>query len=363
MTDAETGATESLTWPSALPAPTIDDATAVYPNLIDGVDLRVTVTPQGAVSEVLVVKNATAAANPALNQLRLATQSSGLTLSTDSADDINGISGGVQILHSPTPLMWDSAGSTSAASAEVAPAAGASVARVGTALSGASVLLTPNQSMLDSSSTVFPVYIDPTIAWNSKYGTDNGWDWAQEAFPTSSWWENTSNGDPSIGYQGWTPGTYGRNRSFYQYDIGALTNSTLYDIHSASVFATQTWSGDNTCANTYRIDAYSTGHISTATTWNNQPNSGVLGNWTLQSYANLGSCIGVTGSWNVLNAVNTDADGIITVAFVAHDESSKWYYKRFDVGSTGPGSSGKGTYLTINYDSRPTQPTPPTLNP
>src|SRR5262245_50260363 len=50
-----------------LPAPAIDGSHATYPEVLDGVDLVVTVTPTGF-SHVLVVKNAEAAKNEKLHE-------------------------------------------------------------------------------------------------------------------------------------------------------------------------------------------------------------------------------------------------------------------------------------------------------
>src|SRR5260221_290417 len=65
------GRSLSLTLPMGLPAPPLDGAAATYPNLLPGVDLRVTADLQGGFAQVLVVHSATAAANPALRALAL----------------------------------------------------------------------------------------------------------------------------------------------------------------------------------------------------------------------------------------------------------------------------------------------------
>ncbi|MGW1502246.1 hypothetical protein ACWCQW_27410 [Streptomyces mirabilis] len=68
----------SLSWPDTLPAPTISGSSATYAEVLPDVDLRMTAEPDGF-SQVLVVKSAEAAANPALTELRLPMAGKGLT--------------------------------------------------------------------------------------------------------------------------------------------------------------------------------------------------------------------------------------------------------------------------------------------
>ncbi|MFF0078976.1 hypothetical protein ACFYR1_04525 [Streptomyces canus] len=73
----------------ALRTPTLSGATATYHDVLADVDLAVTVQDTGGFSEVLVVKNAAAAANPALADLNLSTKVTGVTLASDKAGDIS----------------------------------------------------------------------------------------------------------------------------------------------------------------------------------------------------------------------------------------------------------------------------------
>jgi len=67
----------SLTWPGALPRPTVQGATATYASVLPGVDLQLAATAADY-REVLVVHDATAAANPALAAIKLTATAHGL---------------------------------------------------------------------------------------------------------------------------------------------------------------------------------------------------------------------------------------------------------------------------------------------
>lgn len=68
-----------LDWPGRLPEPRLEGAKAVYPEVLDGVDLELTATAEGY-REVLVVKTAQAAADPALEQIELTASTTDLRL-------------------------------------------------------------------------------------------------------------------------------------------------------------------------------------------------------------------------------------------------------------------------------------------
>ena len=73
----------ALALPLALPTPTVTGATATYPDVLPGVDLAATATAQGGFSEVLIVKNAAAAANPMVKKLTLSASGRDVSLAAD----------------------------------------------------------------------------------------------------------------------------------------------------------------------------------------------------------------------------------------------------------------------------------------
>jgi hypothetical protein len=118
MADAA-GHALSLWWPTALPAPALAGPTATYRDVLPGVDLRITASAEGGFSDVLVVRNAAAAANPALRVLRLRVRTTRLRLATGRAGNLTATDSvtGVPVFSAPTPALWDSAASRTARSA------------------------------------------------------------------------------------------------------------------------------------------------------------------------------------------------------------------------------------------------------
>jgi len=84
---------KELVWSSpvgTLPKPRLSGSTATYPEVLSGVDLVVNVNESGF-SEVLVVKNAAAAANPVLAQIGFVLSGSGLTSLGPSLRAVQGV--------------------------------------------------------------------------------------------------------------------------------------------------------------------------------------------------------------------------------------------------------------------------------
>ncbi|MGX9887003.1 LamG domain-containing protein [Streptomyces sp. NPDC002276] len=99
-----------LGWPGTLPEPTLDGASAVYADVLPGVDLRMTATTEGF-RELLIVKTPAAAADPALKKVAFSLRSDGLTVAPTSGGGLTAVDGDARpVFTAPPALMWDSRG-------------------------------------------------------------------------------------------------------------------------------------------------------------------------------------------------------------------------------------------------------------
>ncbi|GIL28962.1 hypothetical protein NUM_42160 [Actinocatenispora comari] len=346
----------SLTWPTSLPAPTISGDTAIYADVLPGVDLRVTADNLGGMSDVLVVKTAEAAANPALTTLTLAAQtSSGLTVQSDTGNNVTVLdTDGQALFHSPAPMMWDSS-TAAAASAATAdgdtvdetdpadgPGPGAQVKPVGVQADDDSVTLTPDAGLLTGSTTQYPVYIDPAWTDGQTY-----YAWVQEAFPNSSNWNTTDNGEPAVGYCGWDDCIpHGRTRSFFQFHPGSLTNTHVISAYF-KVTGVSPYAGSANCDDAHPMVVNSTDLIDHTIHWGNEPSI-----WSQQDTANAyngyGSCPNRTATFNVTSSAQADnGQGTLTYRIRASSETNRNDYMRFNHKAS----------LTLNYNKVPNIPT------
>ncbi|MEU8974735.1 FG-GAP-like repeat-containing protein [Streptomyces monashensis] len=279
----EQGRTLSLRWPQKLPRPQLAENEATYPEVLPGVDLKVRATTE-TVGQVLVVKNAEAAKNPKLKQFQLELEAEGLRIEeNEEAGTLRVLNpAGQELFSSGTPRMWDSSTGRDAVRAENSTAAarlqssgasapagdlepGARSADVDMSYAGGKLTLTPDQSLLSGKDTAYPVYIDPTFG-----GVRQAWTIAYKSAPNSSFWNGTGWGgsgkkttEARVGYERETGGTA---RSFFQMDSRSLAGVEVINAQF-TVVNTHSW----TCA-AKPVEIWDTGRISSATTWNKQPN-------------------------------------------------------------------------------------------
>ncbi|MEU5277132.1 FG-GAP-like repeat-containing protein [Streptomyces asoensis] len=348
----------SLTVPDSLgslPAPTLDGSSATYSEVLDGVDLKVTADTQGGFSEVLVVKNAEAAADPALNTLVFPTKTKNVTLSVDAAGNISGRDATRHTVFSaPAPTMWDSAtakaskpsslSASRAATSDVGePGVGAHVAPVPAAYTSQGIRLTPNASLLSASSTVYPVYIDPT--YSAAGGVVSSWTWVNSAAPNTSFWKDTSATGLHVGYQGWENPVH-KSRAYAKFSVDSrLYGATVIQSH---FYATETYAPSCTAT---PVELWQTGPITSGTTWANQPA------WTAQwgtksvAYGYSPDCPAQSLGFDVTSRMQDVADDAklssLTLGLQAGDELDKYGWKKFDHATLS---------MSTTYNHRPNKP-------
>ncbi|MFI9331212.1 hypothetical protein ACIGZJ_27220 [Kitasatospora sp. NPDC052868] len=311
------GKSLSLSWPAPLPQPELDGTTALYRDVLPGVDLKILAESDGF-SHHLVVNTRQAAADPRLAQITYGLKTSGISLARGQGGDLAATdSAGRTVFTAPAPRMWDShapAEATAAASpssgvpqskslksaaaplaagdaGSAAPSAAEHPPAVMAAEVGADTLrLTPDADLLHGQDTVFPVVIDPTFTdgWRNRWAvvysaTPNA------AYPNGDGWHSDNPADePRVGYNG-----SGNTRSFFEMNTAPLVGSTVLSA-TFHVDETHSWGCDPGVAG--NTELWSTGPISQNTpTWNNQASWNQLLDADAFAHGNPTYCPGVEG--------------------------------------------------------------------
>jgi len=383
----------SLTAPFPLPAPVVSGSTALYSDVAPGIDLRVQASDTGGVSTVLIVNTAAAASNPILQNLTFTTTTEGVTVSSDAGGNLTASdAAGADIFHASAPLMWDS-NTTSAPTAPSSteqlthslssvqgtshdvdtspsaddapppttssadgPGSGAQVATVPDSTSSSGVVLEPDQAMLTSAATQFPVYVDPS--WQPTDLGLNAFTWVQSAYPSNSYLGHTGSSDtdyPAVGTCGSYPDGGGcspsdTERTFYQFNVSGLDGTT---IHSATLTIKEHSSADWSCSDTYPVSLSVAGAIDNTTTWNHQPG------YTYDTQQQVGGsgdsgCGGdVSVGFDVTDKLKAATTWTLLDFAITGDESNANAFKRFEPTAD----------IAVQYDRTPWQPQSPKTTP
>ncbi|MFZ3475131.1 LamG domain-containing protein [Streptomyces sp. 4.24] len=293
------GRAMSLGWQGGpLPKPVLDGDSAVYPEVLPGVDLRMTATLKGY-REVLVVKTPEAAKNSKLARVEFDLTAKDIQLNTSkdgglSATDTNGN----RVFKAPPALMWDSKGvpaplalsakekvfaakseggtlpkppegAEPAAEPGDGPALGSQVAQMAVHVDADSLAVVPDAALLKQSDpAAFPLYIDPSVALDD--GTEHT---ALRSDGVSFW--NWDNGDDGMGkgmgkcgsWNGYYCGPGYVQRLYFEFSPAKLVGK---EVLTARFRITEPWAFQCDTRNVWlvRMD----GEVSPSTNWGNKPN-------------------------------------------------------------------------------------------
>ncbi|GGX82131.1 FG-GAP-like repeat-containing protein [Streptomyces microflavus] len=353
LSGVKDGRTLALSWPTALPKPVLAENVATYREVLPGVDLQLKAEVEGF-SQLLVVKTAEAAKNPALTSLSYQVKTIGLAVSADAeTGSLAAVDpAGQTVFTSPTPLMWDSRTITSAPAAKAAfaseaeagspgdvfePPPGAADAKMPTTVSGDSIQIKPDQDLLTGPRTTYPVYIDPSWAWGKK----ENWTRVYKKFPEASFWN--ANEVARVGYENETNGL---SRSFFQIDTDTIKG---VQVKSSTFRIKNVWSWS---CQARPVELWETTPISKKTTWADQPSKvgGVPLRTVTDSKGWSKDCAAGNLEFDVTAKASQAAAGkwsSITLGLYASDEGDTYGWKKFDA---------KTAILETTYNSPPKTP-------
>lgn len=343
----------SQKWNGRLPAPKVDGASATYADVFPGVDLTMTATVTGF-SQVLVVKSAKAAANPALRSINLAVSSSAPQSAHASGGGMDLLSKFGSGVHVGPATWWDS----SQPDASTDGPGGPGIERVTPARYSASSIVLDASTISATPNLHYPLFIDPSYGWTGQIASSKtAYTFVDSAYPTTGYW----NGSHPDGYQhvGYinaanAGGTSHKTRAFWRMDTSAMAGKHIL---SAAFNTFEIWSSS---CNKTTTNLYSTGAISSSTTWNAQP-AWASARTTYGTFAYGWSPSGIGGSsscttgghavgFNVLPLVVSAAKAraATTTLGLRADNESDWYsWKKFKGAAT----------LDITYNTVPNVPT------
>lgn len=338
-----------------LPVPVLSGRSATYPNVEPGLDVRVSLRPEGFEQD-FVIKDRAAADQIAAGQASNSTaggasfsiplKTKGLTARSTTDGGAEFVDGkGNRVSFIPPAQAWDS---------KIDPRTGEPVKvpvklTVSQANPGNAILtVTPDPAWLADPARQFPVTVDPTYAaLNVGTSFDT---WVATNYPN-----NDESTDPEL-----KAGTYDGGttiaRSYLNFPI---TGFHGYDIVSANLSMYETWSYSCTAK---PVSAYSSNSAGSTTRWGSQPtllSSTAFGTATVAKGFSSSCAAGwinipVTGLIDTYWSTSTASSGTLSVRA---SETDSYGWKRF---SSANGSNPPK--LAITYNRKPNVASAPTLS-
>jgi hypothetical protein len=350
------GQAVSLYWPAALPRPVVSGSVALYRHVLPGVDLRMEATGTGY-QEALVVRDASAAANPRLRQVAyLVKASRGLVLRRGPGSSLGVFAAGKLIFVVGRALMWDSSRSQHFGIPATADAPGSgrvTPVPVSYRLAGASaatITMTPPATALTGPRVRYPLFIDPEISPGTAYyaqvmHVSNGYN---QEWDTTSGTTSQGSGITEIGYCGYssciwdTPSgaaLHYTDRDYFRFDTTNLEKrssqtATVYRV----IFADEQTGNSAGCTSEVSDVFSTTGGISSSTAWGGPEGSKIAsassnkggGSGCAAGNVNYDSAASGNGSLKTtLQGIANNGDSTVTLELRADSESNELQYKTY----------------------------------
>ncbi|MGW5003474.1 LamG-like jellyroll fold domain-containing protein [Streptomyces hydrogenans] len=293
----ERGRSLALGWPTSLPEPELAGSSAIYREVMEGVDLQVVASTEGF-RQLLVVKTPEAAADPELQEIDYSLKTEGLKLVKGKAGNLAAVDAdGNRVFRAPPAQMWDSAGSSDTApptssgadeaptsrtaallgagtepstpsepAASGEPSSGDTVTTMDVKVGSDSLTVVPDADMLKGTAADdFPLYIDPPVTWDESERTLL----RSDGYESYAW----GNGDDDLGrgvgkcgtWNGYYCGPGYTQRLYFEFSPDKLRGKHVL---GATFRVTEPWAFQ--CDPRW-VDLVRTDNISTATTWSSRP--------------------------------------------------------------------------------------------
>lgn len=330
-------------WPTALPKPTIEGATATYADVLPAADLVVTADGTGFTHSVLLHE---APSRPVRFTIPVVTRGAGLTKNAQGGLEIRS-KAGKTLVSSPRPLMWDASENAGGVSEHVAPVD----LSVGKSPNGTPTFtLSPDEEFLSDPETVYPVTVDPSFTTYT-----NGDAWLENPNYTTG---QTSSPELRVGtYDG---GTHVA-RAFMHFD------TTKWDdkhVTSAKLVLRNYYSGSCTggVIQARRIQESWNGNTMT---WANKPpgGTGYMAEYS-RAHGYNSSCGADDAVWTITGMVQDWADGNFTnngIMLRAENENSIYTWRRYR--SANYGTESVRPHIDVTYNSYPNKAGTPSVTP
>ncbi|MFF5932017.1 LamG-like jellyroll fold domain-containing protein [Streptomyces hydrogenans] len=293
----ERGRSLALGWPASLPEPELAGSSAIYREVMEGVDLQVVASTEGF-RQLLIVKTPEAAADPELQEIDYSLKTEGLKLVKGKAGNLAAVDAdGNRVFRAPPAQMWDSAGTSDTApstssgadeaptsrtaallgpetepatpsepAASGEPSSGDTVTTMDVKVGSDSLTVVPDADMLrGTAADDFPLYIDPPVTWDESERTLL----RSDGYESYAW----GNGDDDLGrgvgkcgtWNGYYCGPGYTQRLYFEFSPDKLRGKHVL---GATFRVTEPWAFQ--CDPRW-VDLVRTDNISSATTWSTRP--------------------------------------------------------------------------------------------